>query len=118
MLPYLSESDYLNRMLRGLLQRIIEADVMKDAYDASKLIKINLDNKHIFLNPNKVDVGFMSEDTLKKMLGKQEIIEKKMMEFQVDCRNFIMATVERIISKQIFSHKEFISSEPSSFSCE
>ena len=68
----------LQKIIAGLMKSFVKADVLQKATSAVKLLKLDLSEKKTFLEINKVDIGFVAVEKLKKLQA-----EKKLSDHQV-----------------------------------
>ena len=62
----------LHKIIAGLMERFDKADVLQKATSAVKLLKLDLSEKKTFLEINKVDIGFVAVDKLKKIQAEKK----------------------------------------------
>ena len=62
----------LQKTIAGLMKRYVKAYVLQKATSAVKLLILDLSEKKTFLEFNKVDIGFVAVDKLKKMQAKKK----------------------------------------------
>lgn len=95
MVPFLSGD--LFKLIKSLMDRFIKPTVMKDVTSATKVAKIDLSKDDIYLEYSKVDIGFVTETTLKE-LGKK-VTDRQLLDFRVSCKNWLKATVAKLLNK-------------------
>ena len=71
LLPFMAST--LQKIIAGLMKRFVMADVLQKATSAVKLLKLDLTEKKTFLEINKVDIGFVAVDKLKKLQAEKKI---------------------------------------------
>ena len=59
------------------MKRFVKADVLQKATSAVKLLKLDLSEKKTFLEINKVDIGFVAVDKLKKLQAEKKISDRQ-----------------------------------------
>ena len=67
----------LQKIIAGLMKRFVKADVLQKATSAVKLLKLDLSEKKTFLEINKVDIGFVAVDKLKKLQAEKKISDRQ-----------------------------------------
>ena len=99
MVPFLC--DDLHRMIRGLLQRFMKTDVLKEADTIQKLLQVPFcaEDKKEYLPHKKVDVGFVAQEQLKQLIKGKRASERGVMEFRMNCRGFLEKTTKKIMDK-------------------
>ena len=70
LLPFMAST--LQKIIAGLMKRFVKADVLQKATSAVKLLKLDLSEKKTFLEINKVDIGFVAVDKLKKLQAEKK----------------------------------------------
>lgn len=55
----------------------LQADVLQKATSAVKLLKLDLSEKKTFLEINKVDIGFVAVDKLKKLQAEKKVTDRQ-----------------------------------------
>lgn len=55
----------------------LQADVLQKATSAVKLLKLDLSEKKTFLEINKVDIGFVAGDKLKKLQAEKKVTDRQ-----------------------------------------
>ena len=74
LLPFMAST--LQKIIAGLMKRFVKADVLQKATSAVKLLKLDLSEKKTFLEINKVDIGFVAVDKLKKLQAEKKISDR------------------------------------------
>lgn len=97
MLPFIG--DDLCSLIRSLLIRFMNSETISNMSD-EQLVKIKIDSKEdkeMYVHVSKIDVGFACDNILKKKgLG---VSEKQILEFRLSCRDFLIATVKKLLLK-------------------
>ena len=75
LLPFMAST--LQKMIAGLMKRYVKADVLQKATSAVKLLKLDLSEKKTFLEINKVDIGFVAVDKLKKLQAEKKVTDRQ-----------------------------------------
>ena len=95
MVPFLC--DDLHRMVRGLLKRFVNPDILNDANTVTKLLKLDVDDSSTHVSYKKIDVGFPAEDDLRQLGSK--VSSRQVMDFRMKCKSFVQTTVKKILLK-------------------
>ena len=59
------------------MKRYVKADVLQKATSAVKLLKLDLSEKKTLLEINKVDIGFVAVDKLKKLQAEKKVTDRQ-----------------------------------------
>ena len=94
MLPFLS--DDLCLIMRSLMKRFIESEILQDASD-QKLVNIKVADQKIHMNDKRVDVGFANVKL--KGSGNCKPSERQVMEFRMERKTCLVQLLEKILEK-------------------
>ena len=94
MMPFIAGD--LHCLLRGLLERILSPDVMKEGATLYGLVNLDLQKADNYVPLEKINVGFACE---KQLLKIGLVSEKQKRDFRADCRDFLKAMVKKILEK-------------------
>ena len=75
--------------------------MLEAATSTAKLVKTDLNDQTILLPRDKVTVGI----TAKSMLAKSKASELQKMEFMMECRKFLVATIQKILERCPLKYK-------------
>lgn len=93
MIPFLA-MDLIN-LVTDLMKRIVKEDIMAKNKGALHLLKLGDKEKDSLKDPSKVDIGYQaSRSSLTKKAS-----DKQRYSFRVECRDFIQATLLKILEK-------------------
>ncbi|XP_069133066.1 uncharacterized protein [Argopecten irradians] len=95
MVPFLMAD--LGQLVRGLMSKVIKDDVMKEIGPEStqKLFALDIDDKKNQVTYSKVDLGFSAA----KELRQAKVSDKQSMEFKLQSKDFVLATLRKIMMK-------------------
>lgn len=96
MIPFLGGDMF--RMIKGLMQRFIKADVLRDVA-VYQLVTIDSSDKQNQCGYSKIDIGFAAEHEVKRLLNIKAISDKQVMEFRFECRAFLVSMVKKLVEK-------------------
>lgn len=94
MLPFLS--DDICTIIKSLMRRFIQSDILKDAGD-EQLVKIKVADQKIHVNHNRVDVKFASEKL--KGTGNCKPSEKQAIESRIESKTCLIQLLEKMLEK-------------------
>lgn len=97
MAPFLCRELY--KMLKSLMDRFIKQSVMSDINTAAKLVKVDLTKEANYRDYSKIDVGFSTENELKKLYSSKKLNDRQVMEFRMQCKSWLKATVQKLCHK-------------------
>ena len=86
-------------MLKSLMDRFIKQSVMSDINTAAKLVKVDLTKEENYRDYSKIDVGFSTENELKKLSSSKKLTDRQVMEFRMQCKSWLKATVQKLCHK-------------------
>ena len=94
----------LASIIKGLMKRFIKDDVLSEVSTADKLVKVDVEEKRNHKTYKAIDIGFSAEKALKEAKEKAQkegtsVSDKQVMEFRLDCRNFLIALLKKILNK-------------------
>ena len=74
---------------------------MKDITSAAKLASLEVSsmNSESLLEYSKIDIGFEAETAEKQAVQEKKAKNKDVLEFRMDCRKWLMATVCKLLNK-------------------
>ena len=78
----------LKFVIKELLQKFIKHEVMKDATSLVRLLKINIDQSPNHVKSSMVKFGFATEGLLRELKENENLDEKQVFEFRMDCKSF------------------------------
>lgn len=96
MTPFLMTD--LSNIIKELMQKIVKSDVIIQSA-GSKLFSIDMDDKNVYLTYSKVDIGFSTDRALKVAVKEKKLSDRQVMEFKIDCRNFITKLIKKLLDK-------------------
>ena len=94
MMPFIAGD--LHCLLRGLLERILSPDVMKEGATLYGLVNLDLQKADDYAPLEKINVGFACE---KQLLKIGLVSENQKRDLRADCRDFLKAMVKKILEK-------------------
>lgn len=97
MLPFLATDLY--SMLGGLMRRFIKTTVISEAKTPLKLTKLDPADSSIHASHSKIDLGFTADKKIKESIAKSTVSEKRVLQFQMECKEFLMKVVCKLIAK-------------------
>ena len=97
MLPFLATDLY--SMLGGLMRRFIKTTVISEAKTPLKLTKLDPADSSIHASHSKIDLGFTADKKIKELIAKATVSEKRVLQFQMECKEFLMKVVCKLIAK-------------------
>ena len=68
-----------------------------------KLAKPDLADSSIHASHSKIDLGFTAEKKIKELIGKSTVSEKRVLQFQMECKEFLLNVVCKLIAKAMAS---------------
>ena len=89
----------LSNMIRALMRKFLQDDVLAAASTDDKLLKIDVTEKKIHKTYKQIELGFSTEKELKEVVKKGGLSQKQVMEFRIDCRTFLIRTLQKIMMK-------------------
>lgn len=94
----------LASIIKGPMKRFIKDDVLSEVSTADKLVKVDVEEKRNHKTYKAIDIGFSAEKALKEAKEKAQkegtsVSDKQVMEFRLDCRNFPIALLKKILNK-------------------
>ena len=99
LVPFLARD--LFRVTTSLLQRFLTPAALKQCSTILKTLKVDLDQAELYVPVSKIDVGFKTSQLLKSA----NLSPKQLLGFQLETRNFLLATVKKIIEKSPLKSK-------------
>jgi len=70
--------------------------VLTDVKTAAKLVKINVTKEEIYKDYSKIDVGFTTENELKKLSSDKKVSDRQLLDFGMQCKSWLKATVQKL----------------------
>ena len=95
--PFLATDLY--SMFGGLVRRFIETAVISEAKTPLKLTKLDPADSSIHASHSKIDVGFTADKKMKELIAKSTVSEKRVLQFQMECKEFLVKVVCKLIAK-------------------
>ena len=65
---------------------------------SAQLLKLDLD-KSGHVEYKKIDIGFSAETSLKERTDKKKVSDKAVLEFQMECKQFLLKIVRKLLAK-------------------
>lgn len=93
MTPFLMND--LSSIIKDLMKTIVKSDVLKQA-EGVKFLSIDLDDKDTFTTHFKIEIGFSTEKALKEAVKDSKVSELQVMEFKVECRDFVVKLLKKL----------------------
>ena len=99
MAPFISGDLY--KLLKALMKRFVKPAVMKDITSAAKLASVEVSSlkSESLLDYSKIDIGFEAETAVKQAIQEKKAKDKDILEFRLDCRKWLTATVCKLLNK-------------------
>ena len=97
MVPFLAEE--LHSLVSMLMTRFIKEETIAKANTATKMLKLDIEEKHIQLGANNIDLGFSTKQTVKNVLKDKLVSELKILELRMEGLKFLTATTANILEK-------------------
>ena len=97
MLSFLATDLYT--MLGGLMRRFIKTAVISEAKTPLKLTKLDHADSNIHASHSKNDLGFTADKKIKELSAKSIVSEKRVLQFQMECKEFLVKVVCKLIAK-------------------
>ena len=97
MVPFLAEE--LLTLIKTLMTRFVKPEILTNASTATKMMAIDLTDEHVLVGAKAVDLGFAAKQRVKKLVKEKAISELQVMEFQMECRKFLMKTTSKIVER-------------------
>ena len=89
----------LYELLKGLMNRVVKADVMTTAVNALKICEVKIADAANQLHYKKMDIGFSADKMLQKLVKDKICSERQDMEFRQSAKAFVVAIVSRLLTK-------------------
>lgn len=89
----------LRKILSLLLQRFIQADILKSANTLQKLLKLNFEDPKIHCRTEDIFVGFVANKVLKNLKNANEISDRELFNIRMESKAFCLNTVLKIVNK-------------------
>ncbi|XP_048577470.1 uncharacterized protein LOC116618576 [Nematostella vectensis] len=96
-LPFLVSR--LQKVIQSLMKRFIKPDVLQQANSPIKLAKFDLSNKENYLDDKKVDVGFVAQAKIRKLLLDKKVSGLQAFQFRNEFRDFMKSVVSKLLEK-------------------
>ena len=100
MLPFMCSD--LFKVVKDLMGRFMKSDKMAGVTSVYQLLKIDVQAKEDHNVYSKIDIGFRAEKELKSVVDpktKKKVTDKEIMQFKLECRDFLVAIVKKIMDK-------------------
>ena len=94
-------SDDLCLIMRSLMRRFIESEILQDASD-EQLVNIKVADQKIHVNDKRVDVGFVNVKL--KGTGNCKPSERQVMEFRMERKTCLVQLLEKMLEKCLVSY--------------
>jgi hypothetical protein len=93
MLPFLATD--LSHLVRELLRRFVKDEILRDCSSPLSLTTVKYADRKNQVDPSKIDIGFCANLSLRSL----KVSDKAKMTFRMECRDFLVATLEKIFEK-------------------
>ena len=97
LLPFLA--DDLLRTVKNMLRIVIEPEEMKNITSVYQLLKVDFADKDIYLSARSIETGAKANAILNKLFADKKISERQVLQFKMDCKKFVMTSVEKMLAK-------------------
>lgn len=93
MLLFLSTD--LAHLIKELMNRFIKEEVLRECHSALSLTTVKFADKNNQVDPSKIDIGFSANLCMRSL----KLTDKTKMSFRVECRDFLVAMLKKIMEK-------------------
>ena len=81
------------------MRRFIKAAVISEAQTPLKLTKLDPADSSIHASHFKIELGFTADKKIKEFIAKSTVSERRMLQFQMECKAFLVKVVCHLIAK-------------------
>ena len=81
------------------MRRFVKSSVFKASNTLAKIAKINVEDSNNHASHNKIDLGFTADKKVKELLVQQKVSDKRVLEFQMECKEFLVNVVSKLAAK-------------------
>ena len=81
------------------MRRFIKTTVISEAKTPLKLTKLDPADSSIHASHSKIDLGFTADKKIKELIAKATVSEKRVLQFQMECKEFLVKVVCKLIAK-------------------
>ena len=81
------------------MRRFIKTAVISEAKTPLKLTKLDPADSSIHASHSKIDLGFTADKKIKELIAKSTVSEKRVLQFQMECKEFLVKVVCKLITK-------------------
>ena len=93
LVPFLCED--LSVVLRSVMRKFLKPEVLAEATTATKLVSIDVGDKSLHATYKNIDLGFVTQQALRSL----SLRDKELMDFRMDCKEFLVTLLKRIMTK-------------------
>ena len=97
MIPYLA-GDLCN-VVRRLMELFIKPNILKEASTIVKILKIDASLTDNHCDYSKINLGFSTENEVKKLIADKKVSAKQAMDLRMECKSGLIKTVSKIQEK-------------------
>lgn len=97
MAPFLAKD--FGDVLRSCMKRIVKQSVMAESTTLSKLINIDVQDEKNLKHYKNIDIGFIADTELKKLLSNKKVSERTALELKADCCTMLKKLISKLIER-------------------
>lgn len=79
--------------------RFIKTAVISEVQSPLKLTKRDAADSSIHASPSKIDLRFTADKKIKELIAKSMVLETRVLQFQMECKEFLVKVVCKLIAK-------------------
>ena len=88
-----------------LMHKFIKKDILDSADTVYKVATLDVLNKKNHKLAAEIDIGFATKAMLTNLLRKKVVSEKRILEFRMDCTQFMARVTNKILERSPMKHK-------------
>lgn len=96
MIPFIMSD--LTSLLKQLMGKILKPEAI-EVTPSQIFTSVNIDEKDNQLSYNKIDLGFSTDKELKQATTKFKLNDRKVLEFKLECKEFVVKVVKKLLEK-------------------
>ena len=89
----------LDELMRTLMGRFIKSDVVSNANNAAKLLRINVKDDKNYKPSKEVHVGFIAEQEIGKKEKSKSISQRDILQFKSECKSCLIKAITKLQEK-------------------
>ena len=102
MTPFLYQD--LAKMMKSLLQKFVNSEVVAEAYSSQKLCKVDIMDPTNHVELINIDVGFAPNEELIKLKRSKQVSNLQWLQIKSECKSFVLKLTAKLREKGLLKY--------------